>query len=546
MEVDPQRRWYEAIQRASPAPPAGPSGGVGEEGDEEKSGLAGESPEGAPGSADPESKDGWLAEGLAGLREEARVRGRRDAEAGRPPLDGQGDVSSGEKMLGERCRAFFERWLSRERHRLNERVAELEEAISRKLGQVDLKIDRFERITNELVRLKARLTTRRRKLSEELGETEGSGRRGLSTRVYLTAIGFLGLVEFFANAPVFSTLLPRDPLTEQQIRVVTQTATGWFAGIERVLAHVVFRPDAALLAAGVITFLCVLAHFFGHSLRDLVRQRDDSVHPDAGPGRMAMGNVVPLVLAGVGLVLVLGVLYEARVTLGEVGETRYQEGMAEVEELRRQAGWLRTDGDLLAANQKDNQADDLATAAEDLRDYTASMSRMSFPILLLNLTLVLSAISAAYFHRRDARAEQFNEAQTPFEEQRRRLIEEAESVADEVSDSLAGVVRDLRRLRGTVESRPLREWRSVAYQLESVIATYRSENARARDVSPGRVPAFSESVELGLSVDGVEGDGASEVDAEAYERQRERLAERFEKARRRFNEQAMSWGRDDG
>jgi hypothetical protein len=82
------------------------------------------------------------------------------------------------------------------------------------------------------------------------------------------------MVEFFANAPVFSALLPRDLLTERQIQLLTETSTGWLAGLERVLAHIVFRPDAALLAAGVITFLCVLAHFFGHSLRDVMMQGD--------------------------------------------------------------------------------------------------------------------------------------------------------------------------------------------------------------------------------------------------------------------------------
>ena len=60
---------------------------------------------------------------------------------------------------------------------------------------------------------------------------------------------------------------------------------------------------------------------------------------------------------------------------------------------------------------------------------------MSFPILLLNLTLVLCAIAAAYFHRRDARTEKFNE--DAFEDDRTLLVNEAEKTAGEVSVLMA-------------------------------------------------------------------------------------------------------------
>lgn len=491
----------------------------------------------------PTGGDEWLEQSLAELQEEARRAGRRDAEIGEPPLDGAAEPSEGERSLRERCRAVFGRWVSRERRRANDRIGQLEETISEKLGQADLKIDRFERLTNELIRLKAKLTSRRREVSEQLEEHEDEGREGLSTKVYLAIIAFLGSVEFFANAPVFRSLLPRDPLTQQQIEVVTETAQGWSAGLERVVANIVFRPDAALLAAGVITFLCVLAHFFGHHLRDLVRQKDEGRRQDMVSGRSQMENWVPIILSGLGLVLVLGVLYHARVILGDVGQERYQEDMAQVEELRRQAGWLRSDGDLLEANQRINQADDLEQAAEDLRNYAQSMSRMSFPILLLNLTLVLSAIAAAYSHRKDARGSRFNEE--PFEDERRSLIDESESVADEISDLLSDVVRHIRRLRGVSEEQPLQDWRAVKHRLEGVIQTYRAENARARERSTQTIPAFQGGVSLDLGGDELSASRQNAVNPQEYADERRQLAQRFQKARKRFNEQAMSWWRGD-
>ena len=473
--------------------------------------------------------------GIERLREAAVQVARDDAAAGLPEASNSRGSES-ELELRQRCKAFFQRWQSQERRRLNQQVAEAEQEISSKLGKASLEIDRFERLTNDLCRLKAKVSIHRQEVAEEL-EQENQRVRGLPTRVYLIAIFFLGVVEFFANAPVFSALLPRDSLTERQIQLISETSVGWMAGVERVFAQFILRPDAALLAAGVITFLCVLAHFFGHSLRDLIIHKNQ--HQRTTSGKTSMESVVPMILSGLGLALVIGVLYEARVTLGEVGEKRFQEDMVVVEELRRNAGWLRVDGDLLAANDQANRADDMESAATHLREYAASMSRLSFPILLLNMTLVLCAISAAYFHRRDRRQEVFNEV--PFEDERERRIETAEESAGLISGLLADLVRHTRDLKSLLTEQPLKEWRGVVHQLEAVIALYRSENGRARDMDPNSIPAFKKRVKLGLQIDEESGNQHPETrDPEDYERERRELKERFESVRRRFTEEAIA------
>lgn len=486
----------------------------------------------------PPGREG-LEDEIETLRQEAVRHARQDAAAETPAAD-SGEHPPGERTLRQRCRAVFDRWRSGQRRRLRGVLTDREETISRLLGRASLLLDRMDRMTNELIRLKARRLTRRREVRQSLGDGGGERSRGIPTKIYVGAIGFLGLVEFFANAPVFSTLLPRDPLTERQIQVMAETSQGWLAGIERVLAQLVLRPDAALLAAGVITFLCVLAHFFGHSLRELVTQKDDDSHRDTVTSRSPMENVVPLVLTGLGLALVLGVLFEARVILGEVGERRYQVDIAAVEELRREAGWRRTDGALLEANELTNRAEDLESAATRLREYAASMSRMTFPILLLNLTLVLAAISAAYFHKQTRSREQFNEA--PYEQDRRSLIEGIESTADEVAAVLARVVRPIRELRTFAEDGAEQDPGPVAQSLESVISLYRTENARARGVAPENVAAFRTPVHLDLETDDAVGDLSSHLESVGeYEEERKRLNRRFEKIRERFNQQLQTW-----
>jgi len=485
----------------------------------------------------PGESDALLEAGLEELREEALRWGREDAEVGVPELDVAGRCES-ERRLLDRARSLYDRWKAAEHRRLDDLAGVIEERIHAIQSRLVLSLDRLERVTNELVRLKARVAKRRWEVSEELKGEREIRSEGLSTRVYVSAIVFLGSVEFFANAPVFSALLPRDPLSDRQMRLVTETTQGWLAGAERVIAHIIFRPDAALLAAGVVTFLCVLAHFFGHSLRDLVVKRDRQVRREAVASRSPLENIIPMVLTGIGLALVLSVLFEARTTLGEVGRSQYKDDMAAVQDLRRQAALMRSDGDLLAANQKTNQADDMQTAAEDLRDYATSMSRMSFPILLLNMTLVLCALTAAYFHRRDGRRERFDES--PYEDERHALIERGEDLAEQAAGELADLSRAIRRLRSTARSRPAEDWHSVVRRLEAAVGLYRTENGRVRERDPRSLPAFSEPPSLGVDPERAAGQSFQMIPVDEYVAERDRLAGRFQDIRERFLGEALA------
>jgi len=287
-----------------------------------------------------------------------------------------------------------------------------------------------------------------------------------------------------------------------------------------------------------VTFLCVLAHFFGHSLRDLVVKRDRRVRREAVAGKSPLENVIPMVLTGIGLALVLSVLFEARMTLGQVGHNQYTQDMSAVQDLRRQAALMRSDGDLLAANQKTNQADDMQQAAEDLRDYATSMSRMSFPILLLNTTLVLCALSASYFHRRDARRERFDEA--PYEDERHALVNRGETLAEEASEQLADMGRSVRQLRTRLRSRSAEDWRAAGHHLEAAVALYRAENGRARGIDPRTLPAFAQPVSLNVDPEAVIREMNQLVSIEDHEAERDRLAKRFQEARERFLEEALA------
>jgi hypothetical protein len=495
----------------------------------------------------PETEGALLEESVGlsvrRLRRAAMEMAGRDAEADLPATDAEG-LSESEEELRERSRSLFRNWTARERSRLNSVVAELEGRLTRILGGISLDNDRFERVTGELFRLKKRWDVNRSvvetNLEQETGEHEElTASRAFKTRWYALAIGFLGLVEFLANAPVFGALLPRDPLTEQQLRYVAETSEGWLAGGMRVASQFILRPDAALLAAGVVTFLCVLAHFFGHSLRSLMMHSSARRAGETLGKRSAGEFIVPMVLSGVGLALVLGVLFEARVTLGEVSEDRFAQDSAKIEELRRTASWLRVDGNLVAANEQANRADDMEALAKEQREYAASMSGLSFPILLLNTTLVLVAISAAYFHMRDRRRDRFNEL--PFESERRQLVELGDAAQQRVTDAMGEAVRTIRDLMSLLSEKPLREAPALASQLEATIVAYRAENGRLRGLDSREIKAFSEPVVLELTAEEQVTRELLMRDPDDYEAERRGLQERFEKTRARFTEEATAW-----
>lgn len=479
-----------------------------------------------------------LEQGIAQLREEALEGARRDAEAEVPKLDFKGRADS-EQVIRDRCTAFYSEWQAGERDRLNKVVGRTEAQVAQRLGQASLETDRLERATNELYRLKARFSARREVVDQELIEERKVEKRGMEAKWYAVAIGFLGVVEFMANAPVFGALLPRDPMTERQLRLVAETSEGWMAGAQRVFAQFILRPDATLLAAGVVTFLCVLAHFFGKAMRELIIHRHEARDRSTVAFRSPTEYLVPMLMSGVGLILVIGVLFVARVKLGEVAEQRYTADSAIVEQLRRDASWLRVDGNLVAANDASNRADDMEAIAKEQHEYAQSMSRLSWPILLLNTTLVLCAISAAYYHTRDRRREYFNES--PFEGQRRGLIEAGEHSASSVSGVLAETVEQIRELRSLLSEKPLKKLSALTHQLEAVVALYRAENGRARGLDTREIPAFAGPVELELEIDEEATRDLLMRDPDEYEDERRKLYERYEEVRTRFTREATAW-----
>ena len=106
---------------------------------------------------------------------------------------------------------------------------------------------------------------------------------------------------------------------------------------------------------------------------------------------------------------------------------------------------------------------------------------------------VRTILSAAYFHMRDRRRDRFND--TPFERQRRGLVDLGDATQQRVADAMGEAVRTIRELGSLLSEKPLREAPALASQLEATIVAYRAENGRLRGVDPREIQAFSDPVE---------------------------------------------------
>src|SRR5688572_28653189 len=136
-----------------------------------------------------------LVEGIRRLRDDAVRVAREDAASGVPHPD-RSEPPASEVELRERCRTLLQQTKSREQRQWTESVGALEEKVAETIPQVALHLTRFERLINDLVRLRVKKEGRRREVAKELG-TGAVRERGIPTGLYIAAISFLGLVEFF-------------------------------------------------------------------------------------------------------------------------------------------------------------------------------------------------------------------------------------------------------------------------------------------------------------------------------------------------------------
>ena len=458
-----------------------------------------------------EPVDAWFAQELSALESSAVLMARESASANLPRLDVAYDEQVQEEVeLTARCRALLSEWAERVRTRVEDTL----QGALRRAG------DRLKAYEHEIGALDGNLTAVRQTAADlksaeaaaEAGETELEVRPLFARWKYVVLITLLILVDWVANVPVFSELLPKDPGADAAWRELAARSEqmGLFGGLYRMAARALHNIDASLLALGVIVFLVFLAHVLGESLRRVLAHSEREL-PAAAPtirGQRRQFRVTA-VLSFVGIVGVVGFLWLAREELERSSAQRVAETDALIVALRAELAAAQAAQDLAevgAVQQELERMRVLRAQRAERADYALVISRMNIPILILNLVLAIAAAVAGYLVTRDWIRGRLH---SPHADTLRVRLQELRAEAAARRQALvrldAAVAHELSLATYLVGSRPLRGWEARADRLRAVVPRFRSENARVRGIDTANIAAFLRPPRLDLpSIDASE------------------------------------------
>ncbi|MBB4638955.1 hypothetical protein [Longimicrobium terrae] len=441
--------------------------------------------------------DFWFDVEIARIERKAVEEAEQWAAAGLPRHDLRMDEPIPvESTLATLCTELYRRWIERVKTRVQDAIEDSGQHAARAVAQLRFHLGSLSIAGQNITRAEAEL----REVHAESGEREV--RFGYAPMIsgvgFGLLIGFVTLVDWIANVPIFTELLPQEAgATELWSTLMSQAERlGLWAGLYRLYARILFSPEVTLLALGVIVFLMFLCHALGGALRAYLSLRGED-RPRAIPVVAAFRRQrLPIAIAsGAGIVLVLAALAVSRGQIQNATERRYATAAAARDTAAAQlaAARQRRDADAILALDPVLQARQTeARELEGRAQYARGIADMNLPVFFLNLVLVLAATVASYLHARaaetnvlgpDPRVAELNARLTSLrneEADHRRALHEVDvEVQGHVS-----------RLNYLLRSDPLEGWEGKTERLRRVIPLFRAENARRRGLDPASIVSF--------------------------------------------------------
>ncbi len=207
---------------------------------------------------------------------------------------------------------------------------------------------------------------------------------------------------------------------------------------------------------------------------------------------------MPICAAFLGILLAISFLYLSRSRLIEataIGLDRAQHDMEEAD--GKLAAARSTQGDLNKVPELQQRANLVKSNLDDWRErdrFAKDIGMMNTPILLLNIVLALTAITAAYCAAKPTVVEGklvdplIPELKSKLSSLRLEVVNQRQSLRA-LDSSIETSISRTKYLAGT---RPLAEWEAKAQRLNAVVTLFRAENARARGVDPESIIAFKQ------------------------------------------------------
>ena len=446
------------------------------------------------------STDFWFNYQLSLLEKFAVAEAVEWAKAGIPrqdaPLEGELPIDT---TIKARASEIFQEWIARIKRKVQDSIQAAYAEAGDKVIQFRHVFAQLERGTVEISTTESTIREREEALRNQQ-KTFGAPAL-LNKWFYIGLFILLAIIDWIANVPIFSELLPAEFGSRQiwQQLAIAAEKSGATGGIQMVWHRFLFHPDVSIFALGVVVFLMLMAHFEGEAIRRwIVFNPDDE--PLLAPTLRAhrRQTFAPMIAAFLGIFLAISFLYFSRSKLIEATTIGLNQARQDVEEANTKVAEAKSpQGDLSKVPELQQRLNQMKSNLDDWRErdrFAKDIGTMNTPILLLNIVLALTALTGAYCAAKPNVVE--GKLVDP-------LIPELKSKLSSLRLEVVDQRRLLRTLDASVQTsisrakylagtRPLEEWEAKAQRLNAVVTLFRAENARARGVDPESIIAFKQ------------------------------------------------------
>lgn len=446
------------------------------------------------------STDFWFNYQLSLLEKFAVAEAVEWAKAGIPrqdaPLEGELPI---ETILKARASEIFQEWIARIKRRVQDSIQAAYAEAGDKIVQFRHLFAQLERSTVEINTTESAICDREEALRNQQ-KTFGAPAL-LNKWSYFGIFTLLAIIDWIANVPIFSELLPAEFGSRQlwQQLAVAAEKSGATGGIKMVWYRFLFHPDVSIFAFGVVIFLMLMAHFEGEALRRwIVFNPDDE--PLLAPTLRAQRRqtFAPMIAAFLAMFLAISFLYFSRSKLIEATAIGLNQAQHDVEDADRKLVEAKSpQGDLNKVPELQQRLNQVRSKLDDWQErdrFAKDIGTMNTPILLLNIVLALTALTAAYCVTKPNIVEGklvdplIPELKLKLSSLRLEVVNQRQLLRT-LDASIQTSISRAKYLAGT---RPLAEWEAKTQRLNAVVTLFRAQNARARGVDPESIIAFKQ------------------------------------------------------
>ncbi len=442
--------------------------------------------------------DFWFNYELSLLEKYAVAQAVEWSKAGIPrqdaPLEGELPI---ETTLKARASEIFQEWIARVKRKVQDSIQAACAEAGEKIVQFRHVIAQLERNTVEINTTEEAIFDREEALRNQQ-KTFGVPAL-LKNWIYLTLFCGLAMIDWIANVPIFTELLPAEFGSRQiwQQLAVTAQKSGALGGLKMLGERLLFHLDVSIFALGVVVFLLFMGHVGGDAARRCLVFNPDN-EPLLAPTLRAhrRQTYAPMLLAFLGMFLAIFFLYSSRSKLVEATKIGMAQAQQEVSDAEKKVLEAKSpQGDLSKVPELQQRLNEAKSKRDDWleRDrFAKDIGMMNAPILMLNIVLALTALTASYCAAAPKVIEGrlvdpiIPELKSKLASLRIDVVNQRQSLRAFDADIQTSISR-AKYLAGT---HPLAECEAKTQRLNAVVTLFRAENARARGVDPESIIAF--------------------------------------------------------